>query len=400
MNYYGNVRANQRYRYVFSCVDIFTKFAWFVAIKTKDAPSTLEAFKKILQYNLRFKSAGDRSGGFDYPRVVVSDNGAEFKGELETFLREHGVRHITTKSYTPEPHIENLNGRLRHMIRDNFIRTNSLAWYPYLPAFMDSKNTNVNETTRETPMDLMVSYFAKDHPRITQIAGVIKRQKEQRFERFHKQEDFAVGDLVRVKMTAIQSALRKKVKEGNKKLIVIRFSPALYRIARIIPVKRGQVGFPKYVIEDLAGHPVLTSGGNPKRFNSGDILKVSKETQRDHRIDLSRANFLNRIPANDKDLQIPRVVEPPAAPIVRPPLIREPKPVSKYSGKDWTDALKGKSFVDFDGKQAIIKDVYYSYGDRTFVVDYLVNGVLSVATLGDVLDLSQGESWFLPEYKF
>jgi len=90
----------------------------------------------------------------------------------------------------------------------------------------------------------------------------------------------------------------------------------------------------------------------------------------------------------------------PPAPIVRrQPVVREPKPVSKYTGKDWTEALKGKSFTDFDGDPAIIKDVYYSYEYRTFVVDYVANGVLSVATLADILELSQREPWFLPAYK-
>ena len=120
MNYYNNVAGNRRYWYIFSCVDIFTIFCWFVVIKNKDAPSCLNAFKKILDYNLRF-------GDLQYPNYICSDNGGEFKGELDGFLKEHKIWHISTKSYTPEPHIEQLNGNLRYMMRQNFIKTNSLV---------------------------------------------------------------------------------------------------------------------------------------------------------------------------------------------------------------------------------------------------------------------------------
>lgn len=317
MNYYFNVRANQRYRYIFSCIDIFTKFAWFIAIKKKDAPSTLQAFKKLLQYNLRFSRQPV------YPKCVLSDGGAEFKGQLDTFFKEKGIRHITTRSYTPQANIENLNGQLRHMIRDNFIRTNSLAWYPFLQAFMNSKNTNKDQTTKETPLFLMQSYFSGDHPKIDEIAAKVKRKKEDRFQQFHKQEEFRVGDLVRVKMTIIQSVLRKKVKEGNKKLIVVRFSPTIYKIVRIIPVSRGKVGFPHYYLEDSAGQMVINSIGNPKTFNSGELLKIGQGTPQNHRIDLTRANFLNRVRAEDLNVEREpeQEPEPAAEPEPRPPRI-------------------------------------------------------------------------------
>ena len=35
MNFYDNIRANRKNRYIFSCLDIFTKFAWFIPIKKK-----------------------------------------------------------------------------------------------------------------------------------------------------------------------------------------------------------------------------------------------------------------------------------------------------------------------------------------------------------------------------
>ena len=113
---------------------------------------------------------------------------------METFFKEHGIKHITTKSYVPQANIENLNGQLRHMIREQFIRTNSLAWFPYLQSFADSKDTSINESTRQTPLFLMVSYFQENRPHIQSIAEKVKKRKEERFQKYYKQESFAVGD--------------------------------------------------------------------------------------------------------------------------------------------------------------------------------------------------------------
>lgn len=146
MNFYDNIRANRKFRYIFSCLDIFSKFCWFVAIKKKEAKNVVAAFKKILQYNLRFKPVAER-GEFDCPAYIVSDNGGEFKAELDDFFKEHNITHKTTKSYVPQPNIENLNGQLRAMMRANFIKTNSLNWYDYLQDFADSKNTNRDGAT-------------------------------------------------------------------------------------------------------------------------------------------------------------------------------------------------------------------------------------------------------------
>ena len=45
---------------------------------------------------------------------------------------------------------------------------------------------------------------------------------------------FEVGDLVRVKMGALFSKIRKLIKSDNKKLIVVNYSPDVYTISSIL----------------------------------------------------------------------------------------------------------------------------------------------------------------------
>ena len=94
---------------------------------------------------------------------ILSDNGSEWKGEFENFLKTNGIKHTYTKSYTPEPHIESVNNQLRKIMKQVFVRNNSLAWLPYLAGIQTAKNTQWNENHKAIHGDIMTKYEA-DNP--------------------------------------------------------------------------------------------------------------------------------------------------------------------------------------------------------------------------------------------
>ena len=115
---------------------------------------------------------------------------------------------------------------------------------------------------------------------------------------------------------------------------------------------------------------------------------------------MTRANYLNRY-LDGEDLYI----EPEEElflpePIVAP--IREPKPVNTLKSKEWNDALKGKTFTDYDNVRSKILKVEYSRTYKSYVVDYrpIQNATQTLQEeLGPILELSTGEDWFLPDYE-
>ena len=56
---------NDEYRYLLVCIDVFSKYAWIVPIKSKTGPAIVEAFKVIL--------ASGRK-----PQKIMTDQGTEF----------------------------------------------------------------------------------------------------------------------------------------------------------------------------------------------------------------------------------------------------------------------------------------------------------------------------------
>lgn len=88
-------------------------------MKNKEASSTIEAFKKLLEYNLKFHSPETRRKmkreiKYDQIGSVISDNGLEFKGTFSEFLKQNNIKQKFRKSYSPQPQVEAVNGVFVH----------------------------------------------------------------------------------------------------------------------------------------------------------------------------------------------------------------------------------------------------------------------------------------------
>ena len=69
-------RYNKGYKYLLTCVDIFSKYAWVVALKTKQGQELVKAFQTIF-------SSGRK------PSKLQTDQGTEFLNRVfQKFLRE------------------------------------------------------------------------------------------------------------------------------------------------------------------------------------------------------------------------------------------------------------------------------------------------------------------------
>ena len=79
---------------------------------------------------------------YDYPVVILSDEGSEFSIQFEDFLRVHGIKKRTTESYTPKPSVEATNNVLRSLLRAQLIDSGALHWKSHLEDLMRSKSSN------------------------------------------------------------------------------------------------------------------------------------------------------------------------------------------------------------------------------------------------------------------
>ena len=79
-------RYNKGYKYLLTCIDIFSKYAWVLPLKSKQGQELVKAFQKIL-------STGRK------PTKLQTDQGTEFLNHVfQTFLCDNNIDFFTVHS--------------------------------------------------------------------------------------------------------------------------------------------------------------------------------------------------------------------------------------------------------------------------------------------------------------
>ena len=64
--------------------------------------------------------------------------------------------------------------------------------------------------------------------------------------------------------------MRKELKAKNSKQVVVRFSPEIYIVEKVIPVKPDKVEFPLYILKNSQNQIILNESG--KREYSEEMI--------------------------------------------------------------------------------------------------------------------------------
>ena len=373
---------NRGYEYILSCEDYFSKKIWLRPLREKTSEAVRAALQTIID---EAKTT---------PKILQKDNGGELQGVVNEWMKEHDIKYINTLSYSPQSNglIENMNAQVRKILREIAIRKNSLNWVDYLDNVCENKNLSRSSTTKYTPNQLWKSQNTPIIPKtssayftptsIEQKAAL--RIKQLAKKKLGKDVPYEVGDLVRVKMTALYSQVRQMVKNHDKKFIVVRYSPDVYRIRSIL--KKDNAGYEnkRYTLEYLSGEPVQTQlkQNNPnavrqmKRFFASDFLRVDESPQK-LIINSKDALKLNKL----QNTELPKQIVPPKEP-KSPPRLTTPEPIAREmplpqrqrkpverlnishgetktkrrTAEEWNILLQGKRFTEDDeGNFEILK---------------------------------------------
>ena len=366
MNRY--IDKNKGYRYILTCIDYFSRYTWAVPIKKKESGDVAQAMATIC----------NKAGV--YPNIIQKDNGGEFQGATNTFMEGHNIRWINTLSYSPQSNglIENFNSQLRKMLRELMIRHNNLVWYNQLDLCCSIKNRQRNSTTKKRPIDVWKNtpYTRAERFNNREVA-MNTSEKARKDVLKNTTKEFQLGDYVRVKLSQLYSQIRKMVKDGDKKYIVVKYSPEIYVIDNILKPDREGYEKLRYTLKTLAGEKLLTQQkmNNPnkprrqKRFFASDFIKIEKEdlpdnityepsddTNEDNKykqndgLDIHKALKLNVI--EDKETEAKKPKLPKKTRIKKEPVPIVPSERPKRARKP-NQFLKG--FVETDENENITK---------------------------------------------
>ena len=99
----GLTRDNDRYRYILTVIDVFSKSAWAVSVRNKDGATVTAAFSDILSH------AAPRR-----PERLQTDKGKEFfNAEFSKLMNDRGINHFATESDQKAAVVERFNRTIK-----------------------------------------------------------------------------------------------------------------------------------------------------------------------------------------------------------------------------------------------------------------------------------------------
>jgi hypothetical protein len=133
-------KFNDNNRYLVTCIDVFSKFAWVVPIKNKKSDTVLEAFKFIVN------SSGRK------PNFLQSDQGTEFlNSKIKEYLSEIDVGFYYVNSELKASVIERFNRTIKEKIYKYFTLKNTERYIDILDTLIQTYNNSYHRSIKTLP---------------------------------------------------------------------------------------------------------------------------------------------------------------------------------------------------------------------------------------------------------
>ena len=134
-------RVNKGYKYIFTNIDIFSKYSWSFPLKTKTIKDIKPCFQKIFK---------ERK-----PKFIWSDQESSFfSKEMLNFFEDNNVKIYHTYSNLKAVIIERFNRSLRELMMKEFVKNNNTVWYNILPKLIKTYNNRYHRTIKMRPIDV------------------------------------------------------------------------------------------------------------------------------------------------------------------------------------------------------------------------------------------------------
>ena len=232
---------NDGTRYLLTCIDVFSKRAWAVPVRTKSGRDVADAFERILT---------DRKCN-----MVQSDKGTEFlNSTFQSMLRRHAIHFYTSENEDLKAAVvERFNRTLKTKMFRYFTHASTRRYVDVLDDLLHSYNNTYHRTIGMTPME--VGPHNEDEVRARLYPLKPKSYKWK----------YDVGDRVRI---TIQRQPFRKGYVGD-------WSEEIFEILSRLPTVPVT-----YELRDLAGETIKG------KFYEDEIQKVTKAN--DERFDIDR----------------------------------------------------------------------------------------------------------------
>jgi hypothetical protein len=165
---------NDGYKYLFTAIDCYSRFAWAFAMKDKTADTSLSALITTIKASKM------------EPKFLWVDEGKEFYNKkMDKYLKDHKIQRYSTHGDHKAAVIERFNRTLKTNMWKEFTKKNTRRWVDNLHNLLDTYNNKIHKSLNgKTPSEV----FSAKEPE-PEYHEWIKPQKDKGFD---------VGDRVRI----------------------------------------------------------------------------------------------------------------------------------------------------------------------------------------------------------
>ena len=134
-------KMNKGYKYIFTNIDIFSKYAWSFSLKSKTIKDIKPCFEKIFKQRK--------------PKYIWSDQeSAFFSKEMLKFFEDHNIKIYYTNSNLKAVVIDRFNRSLREFMMKKFVKSNNTVWYNILSELIKTYNNRYHRTIKMKPINV------------------------------------------------------------------------------------------------------------------------------------------------------------------------------------------------------------------------------------------------------
>lgn len=243
-------RYNDGYKFLLTCVDCFSRYAYAEAVRTKGALDVKCAFERILDV---------RANGLRHPTCVQTDKGREFLNAIFlSFLRERDIHHYTSENDDIKcALVERFNRTLKSKMWKYFTYSKSYRYVDVLDKLLRSYNDSYHTSIKMAPSKVDRHNEANVRRVLYSSSTTDSSGRQQRRRRLIPNYKFIVGDTVRIS---------KKSRGDFDKGYEQQWQKEIFKVSGRYPTDP-----PTYKLIDYAGQEIAG------KFYAEEIQKVKKD---------------------------------------------------------------------------------------------------------------------------
>lgn len=228
-------KENDGYQYILTVVDVLSRYAWAIPVKSKSAQHVLQAMRKL------FKVAAPRK-----PTRLQTDKGREFYNALvRKFLEEHDVELFSTQSDQKAALAERFNRTIKTRIWNRFTAQRNQRWVDIVGDIVYAYNHSYHRTIGRRPVDVQTE----------EDDAVVWRRVY--YDSPEAQEARRVDRLRDDPLDPVNSRVRLSRWKGNfEKGYMPNWGREYYNVVEEVKRSRGGHPRPVYKLEDTQGEEI------------------------------------------------------------------------------------------------------------------------------------------------